>query len=187
VYDWSTKETWKLPSLHQRRITSIGFSADGKYLASAGTHMNLSKIFLVCIVLKSQAVNCDAGYDDDFTIMVWDWETKTALGNIKAQNRIEVINSCINPSVVCAGSLICATLESNCFQINHLSWNPTANNEFCAVGPKSVGFYSFDGHSISGRSGKFNGTERVNYLCVAYSDRGMFSFHSISSGFDAIT
>jgi WD40 repeat protein len=37
VYDWSSKQCWQLPALHQRRVCALAFSADGKYLASAGT------------------------------------------------------------------------------------------------------------------------------------------------------
>jgi hypothetical protein len=31
-----------------------------------------------------------SGYDNDYTIIVWDWETKTAVGSTKALNKTEV-------------------------------------------------------------------------------------------------
>ena len=36
VFDWSTGTEWRLPAAHKRRIGSLAFSCDGKYLASAG-------------------------------------------------------------------------------------------------------------------------------------------------------
>ena len=90
VYDWSTKETWRLPALSkQRRVAALAFSCDGKYLASAG-------------------------FDDSFTITVWDWESKSVVGTI--------------------GSIAKAEIAS-------LAWSPKTPGELCAVGPKSVGFY----------------------------------------------
>ena len=113
VYDWSTQQTFKLPAMaKQRKVAALAFSADGKYLASAG-------------------------FDNDFTITVWDWESKSVVASCTGLNKVEC---------------------------TYLAWSPRAA-EFCAVGPKSVAFYSLSGASLTVKSGKFGSYERsVRYF-----------------------
>lgn len=123
VYDWATQQTWQLPALaKQRRVAALAFSADGRYLASAG-------------------------YDDAYTITVWDWERKVVVGSIGALNKVEVTS---------------------------MAWSHKNVAELCAVGPKSVGFYYLGpgGVGLTAKQGKFGDAARTGFLAVAYSEKG---------------
>lgn len=120
VYDWNTKQEWKLPALHKRKISALNFSPDGKYLASAGT-------------------------DNDFTIIVWDWQAGTAVARIGGLNKVEVL---------------------------HLCWSSKQANEFCAVGHNTVGFYTLDGNTLVAKQGQLGKYARQPFMSVAYSEKG---------------
>lgn len=55
------KQMWVLPNAHIRAVRTLGFSCDGKYLASVGD-------------------------DDNFTIKVWDWKNKKVVATTKGDS-----------------------------------------------------------------------------------------------------
>jgi hypothetical protein len=66
VYDWQSQQTWQLPPMAgQRKVVSLAFSGDGRFLATAGC-------------------------DNDFTITVWDWENKAIVATCKSASRAEI-------------------------------------------------------------------------------------------------
>ena len=66
VYDWASQQTWQLPPMAgQRKVVSLAFSGDGRFLATAGC-------------------------DNDFTITVWDWENKSIVATAKSANKVEI-------------------------------------------------------------------------------------------------
>ena len=90
-----------------------------------------------------------AGCDDDKTISVFDWEARRLVATIGGLNKVDV---------------------------THLAWSSKADtpNEFCACGPKTVAFYYLGagGAGLTLKQGKFGAAERVNFLSVAYSEKG---------------
>eukprot|EP01006_Ploeotia_vitrea_P044073 TRINITY_DN66802_c4_g1_i1.p1 TRINITY_DN66802_c4_g1~~TRINITY_DN66802_c4_g1_i1.p1 ORF type:complete len:807 (-),score=500.45 TRINITY_DN66802_c4_g1_i1:110-2446(-) len=59
VWNSATQESWTLPKAHKRAVRCVGFSTDGKYLASVG-------------------------HDNAFTLSVWDWEAGKRLASLSA-------------------------------------------------------------------------------------------------------
>lgn len=62
VWDSSDmKQVWQLPNAHMRAVRTLGFSCDGKYLASVGD-------------------------DDNYTVKIWDWQNKKVLATQKGDS-----------------------------------------------------------------------------------------------------
>merc|ERR1719499_819484 len=97
-----------MPKLHKRAIRNLCFSPDGRYIASVGN-------------------------DNNYTIIVWDWQNQTAV----------------------------AIEKSGTDEMSEMEWNPVNTNQFVVAGKKCVWFCTFDGSSIKRQRGAFGSNDRA--------------------------
>jgi len=119
VFNLATQEMTKLPAVHHRAVRALTFSPDGKYLASVGA-------------------------DNNNSIYIWDWESKTKLAETKGDvNKIYCIE-----------------------------WSSKTKGQLVTVGVKHVFIWTWTGGSIKRNRGLSGKVGIQTYFCHRFMDNG---------------